>query len=94
MGGSDPAGDEFVPQVRTSRRESRYGLQLLHGSPDERRPVERAVSRLQRQRTDMETRAYRAPIELIFESAVLPGGRYLAQSAARVTEGAQLPGVA
>ena len=70
---------------------SRYGLRLLHGRPDERRQVQRAVSRLQRQRADVEARAYRDPTEPIFEGAVLSGGRYLAKPAARVTEGAQLP---
>ena len=70
---------------------SRYGLRPLHGCPDERRQVGRTVPRLQRQRADVKTRDYRDPTEPIFEGAVLSGGRYLAQPAAKMTEGAQLP---
>lgn len=53
-------------------------------------PVRRTASSLQWQRADVEARACRDPTELIFEGAVLSGGRYLTESAAQVTEGAQL----
>ena len=74
---------------RQSGNGSSYGYWLLHGRPDERRQVGRTLSRLPRQRVDVEARAYRDPTEPIFEGAVLSGGRYLAKPAAWMTEGAQ-----
>ena len=70
------------PRPRPLRAGSRYGLRLLLGRPDGRRQVGRTVSRLQRQRANLETRAYRDPTEPIFEGAVLSSGRYLAKPAA------------
>ena len=52
---------------RQSGNGSSYGYWLLHGRPDERRQVGRTVSRLQRQRVDVETHAYRTPTAPIFE---------------------------
>jgi hypothetical protein len=76
--------DKAVPDLDMA-----FGYYL--GSPNERRQVRRTVSRLQRQRGDVEASAYRHIEKPILESALLSIRRYLAKSAARVTEGGGTP---